>query len=111
MVVQGSETHLGYFGNIMLHDRVHSVDIKLNNFKYVCSQAWKERQIKSEERKKWKGRRKKEKEEGKEERKGKREGGGRKEGRNREGRYGERGRGRMKERREVGKRGRNHWNS
>ena len=57
----------------MLHDRVPSMDIKLNKFKYTCSQAWNERQIKNEERKKWKGRRKKGKKEGKEERKGKRE--------------------------------------
>ena len=61
--------------------------------------------------KKWKGRRKKGKKEGMEERRGKRE----REGRNREGRHGERGRGRMKERRAVGKRGRNssrnHCNS
>ena len=114
MVVQGSETHLGYLGNIMLQDRVPSVDIKLNKFKYTCSQAWNERQIKNEERKKWKGRRKKGKKEGKEERKGKRE--GRKERRKKQGRTAwEKRKGRMKERREVGKRGRNssrnHCNS
>ena len=59
----------------MLQGRVHSVDIKLNKFKYTCSQAWNERQIKNEERKKWKGRRKK----GKKEETGK-EGPGKEEG-------------------------------
>lgn len=76
MVVQGSETHLGYLGNIMLHDRVPSADIKLNKFKYTCSQAWNERQIKNEERKKVEGK--------EEERKEGRN--GRKKGKEREGR-------------------------
>lgn len=91
------------------------MDIKLNKFKYTCSQAWNERQIKNEERKKWKGRRKKGKKGGKEEKR-EREREGRKERSKKQGRkaWGKR-KGANEGKEGIGKRGRNgsrnHCNS
>lgn len=83
------------------------MDIKLNKFKYTCSQAWNERQIKNEERKKWKGRRKKGKKGGKEGKR-EREREGRKERRKKQGRKAQGKRKGANEGKEgTGKRGRN----